>query len=134
MTGFTTYPTSDVPTLALVRLDDRELGVHRVTSNTTHNLVIPPIPVPGGDSTTPAWEALYPAGSINPGNKTSPAGGFGLYLRGPPSFADALKELGNHAEVVFTYSVLFENNFQFVKGGKLPGICEYTLCNMRRLG
>ena len=124
LTGFTTYASSDVPTLALVRLDDKELGVHRVTSNTRHDLVIPPVTVPGGDSTTPAWEAFFPAGSINPGNKASPPGGFGFYLHGPPSFSAALKQLSGHAEVVFTYSVLFEDNFEFVKGGKLPGICE----------
>ena len=71
-----------------------------------------------------AWEAIFPAGSINPGNRMSPHGGFGLYLHGPMRFAEALKGLEGHAEVVFTYSVLFEEGFEFVKGGKLPGICE----------
>ncbi|KAM5545157.1 hypothetical protein V8D89_001268 [Ganoderma adspersum] len=122
LTGFTTYPSSDVPTLALVGLDDKELGVHRVTSSTTHDLAIPPVPVPGGDATTQAWEAIFPKGSINPGNKTSPHGGFGFYLRGPTDFAEALKRLDGHAEVVFVYSVLFEEGFEFMKGGKLPGI------------
>ncbi|EJF57270.1 hypothetical protein BD309DRAFT_992515 [Dichomitus squalens] len=122
LTGFTTYPTSDVPTLALVRLDDKQLGVHRVSSNTSHNLVVPPVPVPGGDSTTQSWEAFFPAGSINPGNKTSPPGGFGFYLQGPPPFAEVMKQLPDSAEIVFTYSVLFEDGFQFAKGGKLPGI------------
>ena len=127
LTGFTTYPVSDVPTLALVSLHDKELGVHRVTSSTTHSLAIPPIPVPGGDATTQAWEAVFPEGSINPGNKTSAHGGFGFYLRGPTQFAEALKGLEGHAEVVFGYSVLFEEGFEFVKGGKLPGICESSL-------
>ncbi|PIL32927.1 hypothetical protein GSI_05045 [Ganoderma sinense ZZ0214-1] len=122
LTGFTTYPSSDDPILTLVTLADKELGVHRVTSSTTHKLVIPPVAVPGGDATTQAWEAVFPEGSINPGNKTSPHGGFGFYLRGPIHFADALKELERHAEVVFGYSVLFEEGFEFVKGGKLPGI------------
>ena len=95
-----------------------------MTSSTSHKLTIPPVPVPGGDATTSAWEAIFPEGSINPGNKTSPHGGFGFYLRGPIHFADALKELDRHGEVVFGYSVLFEEGFDFVKGGKLPGICK----------
>ncbi len=95
-----------------------------MTSSTTHKLTVPPVPVPGGDTTTQAWEAVFPKGSINPGNKTNPHGGFGFYLRGPAQFAEALKGLEGHAEVVFAYSVLFEEGFEFVKGGKLPGICK----------
>ena len=128
-TGFTTCPAQSLPpVITLVKLADSELGVHRVTSNTTHTLVVPPVPVPGGDASTPAWEALFPQGSINPGNKTAPHGGFGFYVRGPAAFAQALKQLGDEpgapAEVVLNYDVLFEEGFEWVKGGKLPGICE----------
>ncbi|RPD58093.1 hypothetical protein L226DRAFT_546999 [Lentinus tigrinus ALCF2SS1-7] len=122
-TGFTTCPTCDVPSgIVRVALSDRELGVHRVTSSTTHALAVPPIQVPGGDASTFAWEAVYSRGSINPGNKTCPPGGFGFYMRGPGQFSDALKRMGTREEVVLGYDVLFEDGFEWVKGGKLPGI------------
>lgn len=121
--GFTTSHIADSPPVSVVPLTDKALGVHKVTSATTHNLVQPPIPVDRDDSQC-AWEALYPEGSINPGNKTVPAGGFGFYLRGPPEFAHALNHPATGAEVVFGYDVLFEEGFDFRKGGKLPGICE----------
>ncbi len=101
--------------------------MHRVTSSTTHNLVIPPTAVPGGDASTRAWEALYPLGSINPGNKAAPHGGFGFYMHGPKQFAEALKRLGDGEEVALGYDVLFQDGFEWVKGGKLPGICEYSV-------
>ncbi|TFK84349.1 polysaccharide lyase family 14 protein [Polyporus arcularius HHB13444] len=120
--GFTTYPAKDLPAgVVPVPLSDKELNVHRVTSNTTHNLVIPPTAVPGGDASTRAWEALYPLGSINPGNKTAPHGGFGFYMHGPKQFAEALKRLGDGEEVALGYDVLFQDGFEWVKGGKLPG-------------
>ncbi|KAI0692312.1 hypothetical protein C8T65DRAFT_77669 [Cerioporus squamosus] len=122
-TGFTTCATCDIPArIVRVELSDKELGVHRVTSSTTHNLLTPPIAVPGGDASTQAWEALFPLGSINPGNKTSPHGGFGFYMHGPAQFAEALKRLDDGEEVALGYDVLFEDDFEWVKGGKLPGI------------
>lgn len=125
LTGFTTSSIDGLPdTITRVQLSDNELGVHRVTSSTTHTLVVPPVPVPGGDASTLAWEAFYPLSSINPGNKTAPHGGFGFYAHGPAAFAEALKRLGSEAEVVLSYDVLFEEGFEWVKGGKLPGICE----------
>ncbi|KAI0753561.1 hypothetical protein C8Q80DRAFT_1152879 [Daedaleopsis nitida] len=123
--GFTTCLAQDLPSsVKHAKLSDDELGVHRVTSSTTHTLVTPPLPVPGGNASTLAWEAVFPAASINPGNKSAPHGGFGFYLRGPAAFSDALKRLSDEddAEVVFSYDVLFEQGFEWVKGGKLPGI------------
>ncbi|EIW53921.1 uncharacterized protein TRAVEDRAFT_153895 [Trametes versicolor FP-101664 SS1] len=119
--GFTTSNITTSPLISAVPLTDKALGVHKVTSATTHNLVQPPIPVDRDDSQC-AWEALYPEGSINPGNKIVPPGGFGFYLRGPPEFAQALNDPATGAEVVFGYDVLFEEGFDFRKGGKLPGI------------
>ena len=49
LTGFTTDPSLHYSTLVLVGLDDKELGVHQMTPGTTHNLDIPPVPVPGPD-------------------------------------------------------------------------------------
>ena len=135
-TGFTTCPICELPSaVARVALSDKTLGVHRVTSSTTHNLVTPPITVPGGDGSSQAWEALYLRGSINPGNKTAPHGGFGFYMRGPAPFSDALKGLSPGDEVAFGYDVLFEEGFEWVKGGKLPGICESSarICRLWRI-
>ncbi|KAI0333233.1 hypothetical protein GY45DRAFT_1368496 [Cubamyces sp. BRFM 1775] len=119
--GFTTLTLVTSPNISVVPLSDKDLGVHKVSHSTTHNLVHPPVPV-NGDPSQLAWEAVFPEGSINPGNKTAPLGGFGFYLRGPPAFAEALKDPAVNGEVVMGYDVLFEENFHFQKGGKLPGI------------
>ena len=71
-----------------------------------------------------AWEAYYPKGSINP--KGTIKGGFGFYLTGPSDNAWA-KRFETAKEVTFGYSVCFDNGFDWAKGGKLPGICEF-LC------
>jgi len=54
-------------------------------------------------------DVIYPAGSYKP--SASPQGGFGLYT--------------NHkltSQAVFQYGVYFPAGFNFVKGGKLPGL------------
>ncbi|GAA5904042.1 hypothetical protein JCM6882_003808 [Rhodosporidiobolus microsporus] len=56
----------------------------------------------------------FPEGSINPGNKSLPTGGIGLY-------ATPL-DLSSATNVTFSYSVFFPEDFDFVKGGKLPGL------------
>ncbi|GAA6028396.1 hypothetical protein JCM8097_007011 [Rhodosporidiobolus ruineniae] len=56
----------------------------------------------------------FPEGSINPGNKTLPTGGIGLYMT-PLNLSTA-------KNVTFSYSVFFPADFDFVKGGKLPGL------------
>ncbi|OJT12174.1 hypothetical protein TRAPUB_11284 [Trametes pubescens] len=109
--GFTTSNISNSPLISAVPLTDKTLGVHKVASTTTHNLVRPPIPIDQDEA------------HINPGNKIVPAGGFGFYLRGPPDFAQALNDPATGAvEVIFGYDVLFEEGFDFREGGKLPGI------------
>ncbi|KAL7277514.1 hypothetical protein ACG7TL_008435 [Trametes sanguinea] len=119
--GFTTSTLPDLPQVAVVPLLDKELGVHKITLATTHRLVQPPIPV-NDDESQLAWEAVFPSGSINPGNKSAPPGGFGFYLRGPAAFAQALQDSSVNQEVVMGYDVLFQEDFHFQKGGKLPGI------------
>ncbi|KAK7037583.1 hypothetical protein VNI00_011075 [Paramarasmius palmivorus] len=57
-------------------------------------------------------QVLYPEGSINPAN--SPRGGAQFY-------ASPL-DITNATNVTFTYSILFPEDFDFVKGGKLPGL------------
>ncbi|GBE80913.1 hypothetical protein SCP_0306350 [Sparassis crispa] len=121
-TGFTTAHAVDVPSIHQVHLSDSALGVHKVSSGTTHTLVRPPVP-PSTDSDEHTWDALFPAGSVNPGNKSAPPGGFGFYVHGPPEFARALREEAPR-EVLMSYAVMFEDGWEWRKGGKLPGICK----------
>ena len=61
----------------------------------------------------------YPAGSWN--LKGSPKGGISFYAPGPANV-----NLETAHEAIFSYSVLFPVGFNFVKGGKLPGLCMFT--------
>lgn len=127
LSGFTTSPAaaSIIPQLSLVSLSDAALGVHKVTSQTTHSVVAPPLSDPN-ERITQAWEAFFPAGSINPGNKEAPRGGFGFYLRGPKPFAEKLQK-DCPQEIIMSYAIMFEEGWQWQKGGKLPGICMCLL-------
>lgn len=59
-----------------------------------------------------ALQIMYPNGSINPGNK--PQGGAEFY--GQPL------DLRSATNTSLQYSVFFPHDFEFVKGGKLPGL------------
>jgi hypothetical protein len=120
--GFTTSSVKH-DRIEHVHFEDHALGVHKVSSRTSHRIVTPPtckssnIPPP-----KEAWEALYPKGSINPAGKTP--GGFGFHVAGPKAFAE---HLANGAtEVVFSYRMMLEEGWEWVKGGKLPGVCEFA--------
>ena len=65
-------------------------------------------------------KAHYPKGSYKP--SVAPCGGCGFYAPGPSSV-----DLTTAKEVLFSYSIYFPSGFQFVKGGKLPGLCESPL-------
>jgi len=116
--AWTTCSEIEKPGVEILPLDDHKLQVHKVTHSTSHHLVSPPISV-GSAAPNVAWEAFYPKGSINP--KNSIPGGFGFYLSGPPEFLAGLRTAN---EVLFSYSVMFDKEWDFVKGGKLPGMCE----------
>jgi hypothetical protein len=62
-----------------------------------------------------AMQAQYPAGSWNLQN--TPRGGFSFYANGPKQL-----DLSSAREVLFSYSVYFPPGFDFVMGGKIPGI------------
>ncbi|GLB36907.1 hypothetical protein LshimejAT787_0311940 [Lyophyllum shimeji] len=62
-----------------------------------------------------ALKAHYPKGSYKP--SAFPPGGFSFYAPGPASV-----DLSAAKEVTFGYSVMFPAGFDFVMGGKLPGI------------
>ncbi|EGG05352.1 family 14 polysaccharide lyase [Melampsora larici-populina 98AG31] len=59
-------------------------------------------------------QVRYPEGSINPANREAPQGGMGFYAS-PLNISHA-------TNVTFSYSVFFPLDFDFVKGGKLPGL------------
>lgn len=120
-----------IPNVLLIPLDDDLLGVHKASSKTpARKLVAPPPPSVAcepGDLPLPvsAWEAFYPAGSINPNNDIP--GGFGLYLSGPPEFRamlHGLSETSGTKEAIFSYRMMLQHDWEWVKGGKLPGICK----------
>ena len=120
LTGFTTSPSITLPQIAHVDLSDRALGVHKAASRFSHHLVVPPR---ADDAHARAWEAVFRQGSIAPGNKDQPPGGFGFYMRGPEAFREFLSKSVVQQEVVMSYEVLFEDGWEWQKGGKLPGIC-----------
>jgi len=117
ITGFTTCELIDHPKIENVILDDRQLGLHKVSSGTTHHVVqFPTSPDVTGVPKT-AWEAFYPQGSVNPSGEIP--GGFGFYLAGPSAFA---KRLEIASEAMFSYRMMLQEDWEWVKGGKLPGI------------
>jgi hypothetical protein len=119
ITGFTTSSHVHHKNLQHVPLADKELGVHKVASRTTHKLVIPP-PASISNAPTLAWEAVYPNGSINPSAKIP--GGFEFYLSGPTNLSQSLETA---SEAIFSYRMMLQDEWEWVKGGKLPGACEF---------
>ena len=117
--GWTTSISPVIPP-HIIRLDleDSQLGVHRISSGTTHNVCTL------SDGATNVWEAVYRKGSYKPAGEIK--GGFGFYINGP-SEGTWQTQLKNASEVVFSYAVRFQQEFDFVKGGKLPGVCAFCL-------
>ncbi|KAJ1305672.1 hypothetical protein OPQ81_010411 [Rhizoctonia solani] len=102
--GFSTIPVCTVPNVSTVPLVDKFLGIQKSTPGFSRRAVV----VEGLNT----FEASYPEGSINP--KGAIKGGFGCYLeRG---------EFEKAKDVLLSYAVKFEDGFDFVKGGKLPGL------------
>ncbi|KAG8771764.1 hypothetical protein FRC12_003421 [Ceratobasidium sp. 428] len=109
--GFTTFPhcaSLNSNNIDLLPLTDRALGVEKATPGFTHRSV----EVDG----VHAWEAFYPQGSINPQGKIK--GGFGFYMCGPGGAC----EYECARDALFSYAIRFEDGFDFVKGGKIPGL------------
>lgn len=108
--GFTTSTSVNLSQITQVALSDTSLGVTKVSSGTTHPVVAGPIT---GDA---SWEATYPNGSYSPSSGIR--GGFGFYVGGPSFFSSLLP---NATEVLTSYSVYFEQDWEWQLGGKLPG-------------
>ncbi|KAL2914616.1 hypothetical protein HK105_205754 [Polyrhizophydium stewartii] len=60
------------------------------------------------------WRAFYPKGSYRPKATDAPVGGVGLYA--------SPIDLSHANTVKFEYDIYFPVGFEFVKGGKLPGL------------
>lgn len=104
--SWTTSTASD----SALPLSDATLKPFKVLKALTHNYTTAPDGVY-------SMQAHYPAGSASFG--LSPQGGFSFYAPGPDSL-----DLTTAKEATFAYSVLFPDGFDFVKGGKIPGLCE----------
>lgn len=104
--GFSTLPDRTIPNVASVPLADEALGIGKATPGFSRRTIC----VDGLDT----FEASYPEGSINPQGNIK--GGFGCYLE--------RAEFEQARDVLFSYAIKFEDGFDFVKGGKLPGLCK----------
>ena len=80
-------------------------------------LAHPYVDAPDGEL---SMQAFFPAGSYNFQN--SPQGGFSFYAPGPASV-----DLTTAKEATFGFTTYFPSGFDFVKGGKIPGLCTLTL-------
>lgn len=107
------------PNVRKVDLSNEALGVRRINARPPSCDVVP-APNVSSDNPQKAWRAFFPKGSINP--KGEIPGGFGFYLGGPNFFEEQLQSA---QEVIFGYSILFQEDWEWVKGGKLPGACRY---------
>jgi hypothetical protein len=120
--GFTTFSPIVELDIISVPLADSPLGVHKITRSLTHEVVRPPPSLyPSSDDPQFAWEAKYPKGSCSP--TTEIPGGLGFYLGGPKEIVSLLDQ--GAKEAAFGYRIMFEKGWDWVKGGKLPGICAY---------
>ncbi|RDX47444.1 hypothetical protein OH76DRAFT_1354240 [Lentinus brumalis] len=103
----TSWSVSDDVSGALPFSDDT-LRPFKAISELSHDYVTAPDGVL-------SMQAKYPKGSFKP--SAQPRGGVSFYAPGPDSV-----DLTTAKEATLSYSVLFEDGFEFVKGGKLPGL------------
>jgi hypothetical protein len=108
--------------IAHVALSDNALGVTKISAGTEHPVVT------GPRTKSKAWKATFPKGSYAP-SSGSTLGGFAFYLNGPQAFSS---QLSSAKEVITSYSVMLDADWEFGKGGKLPGQClcfSLSSCN-----
>lgn len=112
------YWTTDSSLPSPSPLSDATFRPHNQITALAH----PYVNAPDGEL---SMKAHYPAGSFTFSN--TPQGGISFYAPGPASV-----DLTTAKEATFGYSVYFPSGFQFVKGGKLPGLCmpPQTPCNV----
>lgn len=93
-----------------IPLSDSLLRPHNAISELLHPVVTAPDGVK-------SMQVTYPSGSWN--FKQEPRGGMSLYAPGPSNV-----DLTTAKEATFGYTVMFEEGFEFNRGGKLPGFCK----------
>jgi len=106
------WTTSEIFEKALP-IDDETFRSVSILSNVTRRVLEAPDDVV-------SLEGFYPNGSYTFGH--TPRGGFSFYAPGPEEV-----DLTTAREATFAYTVLFPEGYEWVKGGKLPGFCTYTL-------
>lgn len=73
------------------------------------------------------WEAKKHIGTYEYHN--GPSGQVGLDL-----YANPLEtHLTNAKEITFSYRLMFSENYEAVKGGKLPGLCAFFFIKLHHL-
>lgn len=93
-------------------LSDATLKPQKLLSTLSHKYT----PAPDGKL---AMQAHYPKGSYTFGHGVE--GGISFYSAGPTNV-----DLTTAKEATLGYSVMFDQDFEFQKGGKLPGLCKYS--------
>lgn len=108
---------------------DSYKGVERVNLSATDlNIIhikrkIPPADVQYANKTT--WHAFYPKGVYSGPGSPNISQGMSFYVNGSDEFTAACA--AGAKEVITSYSVYFEKDFEFQEGGKLPGGCACQL-------
>jgi len=92
-------------------IDDETFRSVKILENTTRRVLEAPDGVV-------SLEGFYPNGSYT--FTHDPRGGFSFYAPGPEDV-----DLTTAKEATFAYTVLFPEGYEWVKGGKLPGLCTY---------
>lgn len=115
----TSWSVSSAVTDAFAFNDDTFRPEHEI-KDLTH----PYVAAPDG---VQSMQVHYPKGSFKlSAAPPTPRGGLSFYAPGPASV-----DLTTAQEATLSYSVFFPDGFDFVKGGKLPGLCTYrrpSLC------
>lgn len=104
------YWTTSTSIPGALPLSDATLRPAHIISALSHDYVA----APDGEL---SMQAIYPEGSYTFSH--TPQGGFSFYAPGPASV-----DLTTAKEATFGYTAYFPSGFDFVKGGKVPGLCK----------
>ncbi|KAI0781510.1 polysaccharide lyase family 14 protein [Trametes elegans] len=108
------FPVSDDTSWSVSSQVANALPLSDATFRPTHNIKALSHDYVKAPDGVESLKAHYPQGSFKLSAK--PQGGLSFYAPGPSSV-----DLTTAKEATLTYSVFFEDDFDFVKGGKLPG-------------
>lgn len=97
-------------------INDQTFRSVNILSGTTRHVL-------GAPDGVVSMEGFYPSGSYT--FTHTPRGGFSFYAPGPDDV-----DLTTAQEATFAYTVLFPEGFDWVKGGKIPGFCAYTVVHI----